>query len=184
MTSNKEGIIVQEDLVREAVKQDVYNGLTAEQVGSVFHLFHVLVESVLKYLAEFHATIICNNNVDEILSHFTPLPYRCTNFNEKKLIDNLNKLNNDYFNINAEALRKFIFNEMNASTNTRRKSVKRTVLAHGNLWTANVKFKKSLLGKACTELRGILNWQHCHEGSPSPYCLSGYYRQKRELNNL
>uniref|UniRef100_A0A0M3INT7 SH2 domain-containing protein n=1 Tax=Ascaris lumbricoides TaxID=6252 RepID=A0A0M3INT7_ASCLU len=35
MTSNKEGIIVQEDLVREAVKQDVYNGLTAEQLGYV-----------------------------------------------------------------------------------------------------------------------------------------------------
>uniref|UniRef100_A0A915BTQ7 CHK kinase-like domain-containing protein n=1 Tax=Parascaris univalens TaxID=6257 RepID=A0A915BTQ7_PARUN len=151
ISDGKEGIIVQEDLIREAVKQDVYNGLTIEQV-----------ESVLKYLAEFHAAIICNSNIDEILSHFAPLPYRCVNFNEKKLIDDLNKVN-----INGEELRRFIINESNnISTDRRRKTLKRTVLVHGNLWSANVKFKKSLLGKACTELRGILNWQHCHEGSP------------------
>uniref|UniRef100_A0A183U4M5 VASt domain-containing protein n=1 Tax=Toxocara canis TaxID=6265 RepID=A0A183U4M5_TOXCA len=102
LNSNQEGIIVQEDLIREAVVQNVYNGLTTEQFQFV-----------------------------------------SGNFCRRK---------------------------------TNLTGVKRTVLAHGNLWTTNVKFKKSLLGRASTEVRGILNWQYCHEGSRCVSFVSSIFK--------
>ncbi|KHN77809.1 putative oxidoreductase dhs-27 [Toxocara canis] len=155
LNSNQEGIIVQEDLIREAVVQNVYNGLTTEQVGSV-----------LSHLAEFHASLLCDVNIDETLSRFAPLESAVSSVDRNKLVDDLRQLYTQYFNSEDHALRKFILNEANGSVENKRKRVKRTVLAHGNLWTTNVKFKKSLLGRASTEVRGILNWQYCHEGSP------------------
>ncbi|MFH4976958.1 hypothetical protein AB6A40_003667 [Gnathostoma spinigerum] len=148
------GTIVMEDVLRGGASQNPYNGLSFEQASAV-----------MEHLAHFHASCFLNPHFEEVLKRMSPLTAYFPTTSREVAVRAVREIDDAYFQNNFDDIRKFIFHGLVETKCTKQGLPK--VIVHGQLRSWNILFAKCLLGSASSRVRGFINWQHSHAGSPA-----------------